>query len=255
MKKIGLALSGGGARGFAHVGVLKALADIKFDVITGTSAGSIVGGALASGMTIDEIEAMARKTKFRHVLRPSMSPRGLFSNARLGNFLGLHFPVTNFEETAIPFAAVSFNISKSVEMIRNSGDMLNAIRASCAVPGLFAPVRDENGDLHVDGGVTAVMPVRLARQMGADVVIAIDVLSCGASFRSVPRVATGVMLHSVMRLIETSLVIDRNDADLIIEPQIAHLRPDQIGKCNEFLSLGEDAGNRRREDVLKLIRG
>lgn len=254
MKKIGLALSGGGARGFAHVGVLKALSDIEFDVITGTSAGSIVGGALASGMTVDEIEAMARKTKFRHVLRPSLSPRGLFSNARLGNFLGSHFPVTNFEETAIPFAAVSYNISSGKEAIRNSGDMLEAIRASCAVPGLFTPVRDGNGDLHVDGGVTAVMPVRLARQMGADVVIAIDVLSCGASFSKTPRIATGIMVRSVMRLIETSLTVDRNDADLIIEPQIAHLRPDQIGKCSEFLSLGEDAGNGRREDVLNLIR-
>ncbi|HMT08773.1 MAG TPA: patatin-like phospholipase family protein [Pyrinomonadaceae bacterium] len=255
MTKIGLALSGGGARGFAHVGVLKALADIKFDVITGTSAGSIVGGALASGMTIDEIEAMARKTKFRHVLRPSMSPRGLFSNARLGSFLGSHFPVATFEEAVVPFAAVSYNISTGKEAIRNSGDMLEAIRASCAVPGLFTPVLDSNGDLHVDGGVTAVMPVRLTRQMGADVVIAVDVLSCGASFRSVPRIATGVMVRSVMRLIETSLKIDRDDADLIIEPQIAHLRPDQIGKCAEFLTLGEEAGNQSREQVLKLING
>lgn len=254
MKKIGLALSGGGARGFAHVGVLKALSDIKFDVITGTSAGSIIGGALASGMTIDEIEAMARKTKFRHVLRPSMSPRGLFSNARLGSFLGSHFPVTKFEETVIPFAAVSYNISTGKEAIRNSGDMLEAIRASCAVPGLFSPVRDSNGDLHVDGGVTAVMPVRLARQMGADVVIAVDVLSCGANFKKTPRIASGIMVRSVMKLIETSLTIDRNDADLIIEPQIAHLRPDQIGKCNEFLTLGEVAGNELREDVLNLIR-
>lgn len=251
--KIGLALSGGGARGFAHVGVLTALSDIKFDVITGTSAGSIVGGALASGMTIDEIEAMARKTRFRHVLRPSMSPRGLFSNARLGKFLGAHFPVNRFEETAVPFAAVSYNLTKGTEAIRNSGDMIEAIRASCAVPGLFAPVRDANGDLHVDGGVTAVMPVRLARQMGADVVIAVDVLSCGASSAKVPRLAPMVMVRSAMRLIETSLSIDRNDADIVIEPQIAHLRPDQIGKCDEFLSLGRDAGIAALDDVRSIV--
>lgn len=251
--KIGLALSGGGARGFAHVGVLKALSDVKFDVITGTSAGSIVGGALASGMTIDEIEAMARRTGYSTVARPSLSPRGLFSNVPLGNFLTRHFHVTTFENAVVPFATVSYNLSQSTESIRKSGDMINAIRASCTVPGVFAPVADENGDLHVDGGVTAVLPVRLAREMGADVVIAIDVLSCGASFKSVPRLAPMVMVRSAMRLIETSMTADRAAADLIIEPQIAHLRPDQIRKCDEFLRLGEEGGNRSREQVLKLI--
>lgn len=253
--KIGLALSGGGARGFAHVGVLKALRDIKFDVITGTSAGSIVGGALASGMTIDEIEKMARETGYSSVARPSLSPRGLLSNVPLGNFLQRRFPVSRFEDAKVPFATVSYNLTRGKEAVRTSGDMINAIRASCAVPGAFAPVRDENGDLHVDGGVTSILPVRLARQLGADIVIAVDVLSCGNSFKGVPILAIGIMIRSAMRLIETSLAADRVDADIVIEPQIAHLRPDQIRKCDEFIRLGEESGKRSRDDVLKLIRG
>lgn len=253
--KIGLALSGGGARGFAHVGVVKALSDIKFDVITGTSAGSIVGGALASGMTIDEIEKMARETGYSSVARPSLSPRGLLSNVPLGNFLQRRFPVSRFEDAKVPFATVSYNLTLGKEAVRTSGDMINAIRASCAVPGAFAPVRDENGDLHVDGGVTSILPVRLARQLGADIVIAVDVLSCGNSFKGVPILAIGIMIRSAMRLIETSLAADRVDADIVIEPQIAHLRPDQIRKCDEFIRLGEESGKRYRDDVLKLIRG
>ncbi len=88
-KKIGLALSGGGARGFAHVGVIRVFAEhnIRFDMITGTSAGSIVGGALATGMSVAEIESMARKTGYTNTMRPSFSARGILSNAPMGKLL------------------------------------------------------------------------------------------------------------------------------------------------------------------------
>ena len=257
-KKIGLALSGGGARGFAHIGVLKVFEanGVKFDYVAGTSAGSIIGGALAAGMSAAEMEAMAKRTGYLNMMRPSIGLKGLISTMPMDRFLRREFPVDRFEDLPIPFAAVSYNITTGTRAVRkDSGDLVEAIRASCAVPGLFAPVRDEHGDLHVDGGVTTVMPVRICREMGADIVVAIDVLVCGATAKSTPKFVFPIMVRSAMKLIETGSAIDRNDADIIIEPQLAHLRPDQIKKRDEFIALGESAGHDSIESVLKLIGG
>src|SRR5687767_9944400 len=111
-KKIGLALSGGGARGFSHVGVLSVLAEnkIPIDMIAGTSAGSVVGGAYAAGMSADEIALMASKVGWMNMTRPSLSPLGLLSSVPMGKFLEQHFPVSQFEDLLIPFAAVAFDL-------------------------------------------------------------------------------------------------------------------------------------------------
>ena len=140
-KKIGLALSGAGARGFAHIGALNVFAehDITFDMIAGTSAGSIIGGALASGMSVDEIIAMSEKVGYAHMMRPTLGFGGMFSNAPMGNFIRRHFPVSRFEDLAIPFSAVAFDLANSERVVLSgSGDLVTAIRASCAVPGVFA---------------------------------------------------------------------------------------------------------------------
>lgn len=250
-------MSGGGARGFAHIGVLKVFEEhgIKFDFIAGTSAGSIIGGALAAGMSAAEMEAMAARTGYLNMMRPSLGLKGLISTAPMGRFLRRELPVDRFESLPIPFAAVSYNITTAARAVhKDSGDLIQAIRASCAVPGLFAPVRDENGDLHVDGGVTTVMPVQICREMGADIVIAIDVIACGATIKSAPRSVFPIMVRSAMKLIETGSAVDRNDADIIIEPQLAHLRPDQIKKRDEFITLGEAAGRDSIQPVLGMIR-
>lgn len=255
-KKIGLALSGGGARGFAHVGVLKVFAEhnITFDMIAGTSAGSIIGGALASGMSFEEILSLANKIRFINVLRPSLSFGGMLSNVPMGRLLSRHLPVTRFEDMPIPFSAVAFDLTSSKQVVlKDSGDLVTAIRASCAVPGIFAPVRDELGHLLVDGGVTSTMPVDTARAMGADVVIAVDLLSCGASFRTTSRTGIGIMIQSLMSTLRANSQNENTRADLVIEPAIAHLRPDQISKRTEFIALGEQAALESLNDIKKLI--
>ena len=176
-KKIGLALSGGGARGFAHIGVLKVLVahNIPIDMIAGTSAGAVVGGAFAAGMSVDEISVMASKVGWTNMTRPSLSPLGLLSNAPMGKFLVRHFPVSRFEDCTIPFAAVACEFDSGEEIVfKTTGDLIPAIRASCAVPGVFAPLKDKDGRLLVDGGVVSPVPTDAVRQMGADVVIAVD---------------------------------------------------------------------------------
>jgi len=243
-KKIGLALSGGGARGFAHVGVLKVLAqhNIRIDMIAGTSAGSIVGGALAAGMSVDEIVAMTQKVRFTNMIRPSLSIGGMLSNAPMGHFLTRHFPVARFQDLAIPFAAVAYDPANGETLIlKDTGDLITAIRASCAVPGLFAPVVDAHGRRLVDGGVTMVMPVDAVREMGADIVIAVDVLTCGERFESSARNGLSIGIRSVLALIRATSLHQHERAELVIVPPIAHLRPDQIGKRDEFIALGEQA--------------
>ena len=244
-KKIGLALSGGGARGFAHIGVLKALVEnnINIDMIAGTSAGSIIGGAYAAGMSVDQIIEMASKVGWTNMTRPSLSPLGLLSNAPMGKFLAKHFPVARFEDLVIPFSAVACDFEKGEAAIfQNTGDLIFAIRASSAVPGVFAPLKDVKGRLLVDGGVIAPMPTDAVRQMGADIVIAVDLMACGATFRSRPRTAIGMLFQSAMSLLRAASRNQQYHADIVIEPPIAHLRPDEISKRDEFISLGETAG-------------
>lgn len=255
-KKIGLALSGGGARGFSHIGVLSVLIEsgIPIDMIAGTSAGSIIGGAYASGMSLEEIRAMGAKVGWTNMTRPSLSPLGLLSNVPMGNFLKRHFPVTRFEDCVVPYAAVTCDFETGEEVVRKGeGNMIDAIRASCAVPGVFAPVRNKEGRLLVDGGVVSPMPTDAVRQMGADVVIAVDLMGCGATFRTSPRTAFGMMFQSAMMLLRAASRNQQYTADIVIQPQIAHLRPDEISKRDEFIALGQAAALETIAEIKRLL--
>jgi Predicted esterase of the alpha-beta hydrolase superfamily len=255
-KKIGLALSGGGARGFAHIGVLKVFAEhnIPIDLVAGTSAGSFVGGAFACGLSIDEIIKIARKIGWFNMTGFSYSPRGILSNAPMGKFIRENFPILRFEDLKIPFTAVACDLESGDQIVlKDEGDLELAIRASCAVPGVFLPVNDEIGRTLVDGGVVAPVPTQVVREMGADIVIAVDLLASGASFRNVPRTMVGMLLQSAMTMLRTVSKHQHYHADIVIIPQIGHLRPDEISKRDEFIKLGEEAALERIEEVEQLI--
>src|ERR1041384_6135300 len=182
---LGLALSGGAARGMAHVGVLRALLEnnIRIDCIAGTSAGSMVGGAFAAGMSIDQIAEFGRTLRWRDIGRVTMSRLGVQSNERLEQYLRARMPVARFEHLKIPFAVVATELKTGAAVVmRDEGDVPFAIRASCAIPGWYVPVVDQNGRQLVDGGLVAVVPSTMARALGADIVIAVDVNRKGASF-------------------------------------------------------------------------
>jgi NTE family protein len=137
--------------------------------------------------------------------------------------------------------------------VYKSGDLIFAIRASCAVPGVFAPLISPEGHLMVDGGVKSVLPAHVARGMGSDVVIAVDVLSAGERFRSAPWNAMGMSIRAAMALLRQVAANEQQLADVVIVPEIAHIRPDQINKREELLRLGEEAGLAAVEDIKKLI--
>ena len=255
-KKIGLALSGGGARGFAHIGAVKSLIDndIPIDLISGTSAGSFVGGVLASGLSIDEIIAIGKKISWFGVAGFSYSPRGLLSNAPMGKFINDNFPVLEFEKLPVPFAAVACDLETGDEVVlKDEGDLAEAIRASCAIPGVFMPVVDGKGRALIDGGVVSPMPTRAVREMGADIVIAVDLLTCGSSFWGRPSTLLGTFFQSAMMMIRTASRNQHYRADIVIEPKIAHIRPDEIAKRDELIDLGEKAVLEKIDEIRTLL--
>lgn len=255
-KKIGLALSGGGARGFAHVGVLKALAenDIPIDLVAGTSAGSFVGGAFASGLSANEIIAIGKKITWFGIAGFSYSPRGLLSNAPMAKFINENFPVNRFEDLPIPFASVVCDLETGDEIVlKEEGDLAEAIRASCAIPGVFVPVIDSKGRALIDGGVVSPMPTRAVRGMGAETVIAVDLLTCGSTFWGRPSTLLGTFFQSAMMMIRTASRNQHYRADVVIEPQIGHIRPDEMGKRDELIELGEKAALEKMDEINSLL--
>jgi NTE family protein len=256
-KKVGLALSGGAARGFAHLGVVKVLAEhkIPIDFIAGTSAGSIVGAAVACGLNVDEIIEIGKKMSWFKVSGFPYSTRGLLSNAPMGELLRKNLPYQNIEDMPIPYAAVACALETGAEVVfKDKGDLPTAIRASCAIPGVFVPVEHEGKHL-IDGGVVSLVPTKTVKKMGAEVVIAIDVNAAGATYWSAPTTFLGVLFQSAMLLLRTAGKAQHYRADVVIIPQIAHLRPDEIGKMQEFIQLGEESAREKIDEIKKLVFG
>jgi NTE family protein len=254
--RIGLALSGGAARGIAHVGVLRALEenDIPIDAIAGASAGALIGGCYATGLAIEKLEEMASSFRWRHTSRLSFSRMGLQSNAQMEKFLRKHLPVTRFEDLKIPLAVMVTDLQKGETIVfRDSGDLPFAIRASCCVPALFTPVRDREGRFLVDGGLLANLPISHTRELGADLVIAVDVNFDGVRFFNRPRSALGVLMRvfsSVEKIVSTQ---ERDTADLMIAPKVGHIRWDQTRHSKELIRLGYEAGLAAIDQIKNLI--
>jgi len=243
--RVGLALSGGAARGIAHVGVLRALIEnqIPIDAIAGASAGALVGGSFAAGLSIDDLEKMARGFRWRHTARLSFSRLGLQSNKPMEDYLRQRLPVTRFEDLKIPFAAMVTDLRKGALVVfRDQGDLPFAIRASTCIPAVYAPIEDSQGRLLIDGGIVANLPISHTRDLGADLVIAVDVNSDGIRFFHKPRTALGVLAYTFIAVERIVSNQERQDADVLIAPKIGHIRWDQTRRSNELVDLGYEAG-------------
>jgi len=254
--RIGLALSGGAARGIAHVGVLRALEEnqIPIDAIAGASAGALIGGSYAAGLSIKQLEEMARRFRWRLTARLSFSRLGLQSNARMEKFLREHLPVTRFEDLKIPFAAIAMDLQKgSAVVFRDEGDVPFAIRASTCIPAVYTPVRDASGRWLVDGGLVASLPISYARALDVDFVIASDVNFAGVRFFEDPKTALGVLTHTFVAVERIVANQDRADADVLITPQVGHIRWDQTRRADELLQAGYDAAMESIDKIKSLV--
>lgn len=254
--RVGLALSGGAARGIAHVGVLRALEEnnIPIDAIAGASAGALIGGCYSTGLSIERIEEMARSFRWRHTARLSFSRLGLQSNAGMEKFLRTHLPVTRFEDLKIPFAAMVTDLRKgSLIVFRDTGDLPFAIRASTCIPAIYVPVRDRDGRLLIDGGIVANLPISHARDLGADIVIAVDVNYDGIHFFDLPNTALGVLAYTFIAVERIVSNQERGDADVQIVPRVGHIRWDQTWRSEELIAIGYEAGLEAIDKIKHMI--
>jgi NTE family protein len=248
---VGLALGGGMARGCAHVGVLRELerSDIPIDIIAGTSVGSLIGGAYASGLSPDQVEGMALKISWNDLGRVTISKLGFYNSERTEDYIRKHFPVTEFEKTRVPFGAVATDLQTGKMVIFTEGSLPLAIRASCAMPIFYTPVM-VNGRMMVDGGLVGHIPAPVARLMGADIVIAVDVNSQHLPIPPPTHLFT-VMSQALSVMGRTAVQYIYADADIVIRPQIDHIRPEDLSKASEMIAAGEEAA-RRVIDKIKL---
>ncbi len=176
-KNIGLALGSGAARGWAHIGVIRALteAGIEIKYVAGTSIGSLVGAAFALNKT-DVLEDFARQLDWKQIvsfLDVTFPRSGLIDGEKITGFFRGHVREMNLEELPLSYCAVATDLTACREVVLNEGDLIEAIRASISVPGIFTPVK-KNGGFLVDGGLVNPVPVSAVRNMGADYVIAVD---------------------------------------------------------------------------------
>ena len=286
--KIGLALGGGGARGYAHIGVIKRLEELRvpYDYIAGTSVGSIVGGFLATGMTAEQLADVVRKANWKDLFDDKTQREDLPFRRKADTDLGLHGPkfglgsnssllpsgvvsgqkilfmfesvatrrnhVSNFDDLPIAFRAIATDIVTGDMVVINDGDLAIAMRASMAVPAIFDPVR-RNDQLLVDGGLSRNLPVDVARNMGADVVIAVDVGTKLATEEDVNNVLKIVyQMTSLLTVQNTSTQIEAMlPGDVLISPAIGNtISSADFNKLDEAIPLGYDA-TRALDEKLK----
>jgi len=207
--KVGLALSGGGARGLAHIGVLKILEreGISIDFLAGTSMGGAVAAFYASGWNAESMEEEAlRIGKLRHLLelvdRSLPTKPGLFEGRRVQGYLAERLGNVTFDDLRIPLALVAVDLERGEEVVLRSGSVVEAVRATGSLPGLFVPLRLD-GRLLVDGGVLNNLPADVVREMGAGIVIAVDV---GIKLEDLPRLLEAEKWR--LPLIQIPLIIE-----------------------------------------------
>jgi NTE family protein len=287
--RIGLALSGGGARGAAHIGVLKVLEEMRIpvDYVAGTSMGSIVGGLYAAGMTPDEIEHTLNTMDWENIFndKPPREQRSFrrkrdddlylvkakpgFNDGELQFPLGaiqgqkfdlalraLTLPLSatdDFDRLHIPFRAVATDIANGEEVVIGTGDLAQAMRASMAVPGAFAPTLRE-GRLLVDGGISNNLPISVVREMGADVVIAVDISTPYTPTDEIRNVfgITGQLTSIMTRKNVEQQLATLTGRDVLLVPILGDIGSADFDRAGEAVPTGRAAALAEKESLARL---
>ena len=239
--RVGLALGGGAAKGFAHIGVIKMLEahGIKADVVTGTSAGSVVGSLYASGMGPYELQTRAFSLDESQIRDIRILSGGLIKGQKLQDFVNQLLHNRSFEKLAKPFAAVATELDTGRRVVFGRGNVGQAVRASSSIPGVFEPVVI-NGKKYVDGGVVCPVPVDAAREMGADFVIAVDI-SKKAGDSKQAKSMLGIMGQSIAIMGQRLGEIELARADVVIRPRVGQIGAADFDQKNLAMMEGEKA--------------
>lgn len=238
--RIALALGGGGARGFAHVGVIKALEaqGIVPDMVVGTSVGSAIGALYAAGYSGFQLQAMSIPMKEERVIDWSWPNRGLFTGKPLQEFINRAVKNAPLEKLRRPFAAVATDLATGEEIVFRSGNTGVAVSASCAVPGIFQPVVI-GGRSYVDGGLVKPVPVSEARAMGADFVIAVNISNPPRNNKTESTVE--VLLQTFDIMSQTINRYELASADVVVRPVIREIAQDSLEDRHLAILEGEKA--------------
>jgi NTE family protein len=241
-KSIGIALGGGSARGFAHIGVLQALdeAKIPVSVVAGTSAGSLVGAFYAAGFSPWKMQEVALKVRDIDVADLSSgNKRGMTGGAALRRLINGFLENMPIEKMPRRFAAVATDLTTGEKVVMQRGDTGAAVVASCSIPGVFIPAMFEGREL-VDGGLTSPVPVAVARQLGADVVIAVDV---GGKPTTKPRSGLYEIILQSFEIMGRSLAqLEGKTANVLIQPRTDEFDSSDFSARKEMIEAGYAAG-------------
>jgi len=248
-RRIGLALGGGGARGAAHLGVLRVLEreGIRPDCVVGVSAGSIVGAGYCAGLSVAEMGEAAldlQWSRLGRIVRPRL---GFFDSQRLESYMTELIGDLQFADLSIPFAAVATDILTDRLVVLQEGSVAWAVRASCALPGIFTPV--EKGDqLLVDGGTINNLPVSVVREMRADYVIAVDLLPPLQDGHPRPQNLFEMWSLAFYTLLRVTHA-EGKEADCLITPAVGSYGIFEFSKMEEMLEKGVKAAEAKMDQI------
>lgn len=249
---IAIALGGGGAKGFAHIGVIKVLEShgIKAKIVTGTSAGSFVGSIYASGKTPYQLQEIALKLEESDIRDLTLSRQGFVVGQKLQDYVNRQVDNKSIQQFPKRFAAVAteLNTGKKAEFIK--GNAGQAVRASCSIPNIFVPV-EIGGKKYVDGGLVSPIPVSTAKSMGADIVIAVDISARPKNAKSMNL--WGLLDQTINIMGQQSINNELKQADVVIQPEIGHLGVLDLEARNESILEGERAAQRQMPKIKKII--
>lgn len=250
-ERLGLVLGGGGLRGAAHLGVLRVLEDagVKPDLVVGTSVGAIVGAGVAAGVPTAEMWEVFSGLDWRDMARPSWGSRvSLLASDPLGGLIARVTPVETFEELALPFAAVAGDLLTGDRVVLDSGSLRGALASSSAIPGVFEPVR-HSGRMLVDGGIVDNLPVDVARDRGADYVIAVSIMPPLKGAVEPKDVRDVLML--MLNIVEHNTEGKRSLADVVITPDVAHVGLSNFRQTTEAYDAGVAAAEAVLPEILQ----
>jgi NTE family protein len=251
--KIALVLGAGASRGFAHVGVVKILEmnKIPIHMVVGTSAGSVIGSLYAHGNSAFKLQEIALSIEKGDIIDPLIVPtNGFIKGDKLEEFINKALKNTTIDKLKIPFYAVATDIQSGQEFLFSRGNTGAAVRASCAIPGVFRPVKI--GDrMYVDGGVVSPVAVDAARRLGANVVIAVDISS--ALDRTQPEATMETIVQSINIMYAKLAATQLCTADVVIRPKVGHIASFDFAKRHEAILEGEKATTDVLPQIMDLL--
>jgi len=267
-KKVGLALGGGGAKGFAHIGVLKILEkyNIPIDYISGTSVGALIGALYSAEPNAKKLEKNSLETDWNEFFDYTLPSKGLIKGEKIEAFLKKKLDDLKFKDLKIPLFITTFDIKNKQEVIFHKGDVARAVRASISIPGIFVPV-ENNGRILVDGGLTDLIPTEILKKEGADIIIAVNVdsikekkpnfdeeASSVNEKKNVPGIVSTISKSfQIMEAEASKAELNRDKADWVIDIDLEDITTLDFSKIKEAIKKGEGKAKKSIDKLKKMV--